>query len=195
MSWLIATLRDYGLFGSMPLAAAATALYAAIRVSCLKASRKPRAAVSAEIARGLLVWYLVTLFVLVWFPELPKLVFGRITPREFADMTFLPGEYANNGRFLSLLRGDFSVLGDDELVGNIVLFLPYGVLLAAAFRRLPWWAVDLTGLGTTLLIELIQPFLERSFDVDDIIANTLGTVIGCAAAKLILWAVSARKER
>lgn len=178
----------------MPIAAAATAIYAVIRAGYLKISRRPRAAVSAEIARGLLVWYLVTLIVLVWLPKLPKLLYGNLTLEEFAALTFRPGEYGNNGRFLLLLRGDFSVLRDDELIGNIVLFVPYGALLAAAFRKLRWWAVDLIGLGTTLLIELVQPFLERSCDIDDIIANTLGTVIGCAAAKVFIAATERRRR-
>ena len=169
----------------MPIAAATAAIYAVIRFGYLKLSRRPRAALSAEIARGLLVWYLVTLIVLVWLPELPRLIYGKITLGEFASLTFLPGDYASNRRFWSLFGGDLSVLRDEELVGNIVMFVPYGALLAAAFRKLKWWAVDLIGLGTTLLIELVQPFLYRSFDIDDIIANTLGTVIGCLAAKLI----------
>lgn len=194
MSWLYHTLKDYGLFAALPIAAAAAAIYAVIRVIYLKSSRKPRAEMSSEIARGVLVWYLVTLFVIVWFPELPQLIYGKITLKEFAALTFLPGEYGNNRRFLSLLGGNFSVLRDEELVGNIVLFVPYGALLAVAFRRLPWWAADLIGLGTTLTIELVQPFLERSCDLDDIIANTLGAVIGCAAAKLIIKAVSAVKK-
>lgn len=132
--------------------------------------------------------------VLVWFPELPRLIFGEISLEEFAALTFLPGDYANNKRFFALFRGDFSVLGDEELVGNIIMFLPYGVLLSVGFRRLRWWAVDLIGLGTTVVIELVQPFLERSFDLDDIIANTLGTAIGCAAAKLAVT-ISRRKSR
>ena len=194
MSWLYHTLKDYGLFAAVPIAAAAAAIYAVVRVTYLKASHKPRAAMSAEVARGLLVWYLVILIVLVWLPELPRLLFGKITLEEFAALTFLPGEYGNNGRFLLLLGGDFSVLRDEELIGNIVLFVPYGALLAVSFRRLRWWAVGLIGLGTTLLIELVQPLLERSCDLDDIIANTLGTLVGYAAAKLTLKAVSAARK-
>lgn len=185
MSRVLNVLSAYGLFRSMPIAAGAAAVYALIRFAYLKLSRKPRDAVSAEIARGLLVWYLVTLIVLVWLPELPLLIFGRITPGEFAAMTFRPGDFAFNRRFSALFGGDFSVLRDEELIGNIVMFIPYGALLAAAFRGLRWWAVDLIGLGTTLIIELVQPFLYRSFDLDDIIANTLGTVIGCLAVRLI----------
>lgn len=186
MSWIVWTLKAYGLFGALPLALAAAGIYAAARFAYLRCAKKPRGALSAEISRGLLVAYLVVLFIIVWFPELPRLVYGEIRLSEFISLTFARGEYAENFRFLALFKGELWVLKDRELVGNIVMFVPYGALLAASFQTLRWWAVDLIGLGTTVTIELVQPFLERSCDLDDIIANTLGAVIGCGIAKLIL---------
>lgn len=185
MKYVIEMLSAYGFFRAVPLALAATALYAAVRFIYLRALKQPRRGVVTETARALLVWYLVTLVVVVWFPDLPQLVFGRISAAEFSERTFFRGSYISNDRFLRILHGEFYPLYDRELLANIALFVPFGLLLPAAFR-LRWWAVDLTGLGTTLLVELIQPFFGRSCDVDDIIANTLGTVIGCAIAKLVL---------
>lgn len=186
MGWIVGTLKAYGLFGALPLAFAAAGIYAVCRVVYLKSAKKPRAALSAEITRGLLVAYLVVLFIIVWFPELPKLIYGEIPLSEFLALTFARGEYAENFRFFALFKGELCVLKDEELIGNIVMFVPYGILLAASFQKLRWWAVDLIGLGTTMTIELVQPFLERSCDLDDIIANTLGAVIGCGIAKLVL---------
>lgn len=186
MGWIFGLLKNYGLFGAVPIAFTAAGIYAVCRALYLKRTKKPRAAMSSEIARGFLVAYLVVLLVIVWFPELPKLIYGELPLSEFFALTFLPGDYADNRRFLALLQGDFSVLRDEELVGNIVMFVPYGILLALSFQKLRWWAVDLIGLGTTTMIELVQPFLERSCDVDDIIANTVGAVIGCGLAKLVL---------
>ena len=186
MGWIIGTLKAYGLFGALPLATVCAGIYAAARIVYLRCAKKPRGALSAEIARGALVAYLVVLFIIVWFPELPKLVCGEIPLSEFLSLTFARGEYAENFRFFALFKGELSVLRDEELVGNIVMFVPYGILLAVSFQNLRWWAVDLIGLGTTITIELVQPFLERSCDLDDIIANTLGAVIGCGIAKLVL---------
>lgn len=188
-------LKFYGIFDAVPLALAATAIYAVIRIVYLKAGKHPRADVFAETARGLLVWYLTTLVVVVWFPELPRLIFGSLSLADFSAQTFFFGEYANNGRFLSIFSGRFSALRDAELLSNIELFVPYGILLPTAFRRLKWWAADLIALGTTLVIELIQPFLGRTFDVDDIIANALGAVIGCALAKLVITIASRKRKR
>ena len=189
------SLKFYGIFDAVPLALAATVIYAVVRIINLKAGKHQRAGVPAEIARGLLVWYLMTLVVVVWFSELPRLVFGKITFAVFAESTFFWGEFANSGRFLSIFSGQFSFLRDAELLANIELFVPYGLLLPVAFRRLKWWAADLIALGTTLIIELIQPFVGRSFDVDDIIANTLGAVIGCGVAKLGIALASLIKKK
>ena len=190
----LGALKFYGIFDAVPLALAATAIYAVIRIVYLKAGKHPRADVFAETARGLLVWYLTTLVVVVWFTELPRLIFGNLSLADFSAQTFFFGEYANNGRFLSILSGRWSALRDAELLSNIELFVPYGILLPIAFRRLKWWAVDLIALGTTAVIELIQPFLGRSCDVDDIIANTLGAAVGCALAKLVIAIATRTKD-
>lgn len=186
MSALMEYLGVYGVLGALPLSAIGTAAYCAVRIAYLKLAHKPRERLSIEIARGLLVWYLITLVIVVWLPYLPRLLFGRLSAEDFAAWTFFRGEYVNNGRTLRVLSGHFSALRDDEFVMNIALFVPYGLLLPAAFRKLRWWAADLIALGTTLCVELLQPFFGRVCDVDDIIANTLGAMLGCAITKLLL---------
>lgn len=60
---------------------------------------------------------------------------------------------------------------------NILLFLPFGLLYPLYRPSAGWRRTVLAGLCTTVLIELIQPVVGRSFDVDDIFMNLLGTVI------------------
>lgn len=186
MSALMEYLYTRGVFGALLISAVGAAVYCAVRILYLRLTRKHRGCVSVEIARGLLVWYLVTLVIIVWLEYLPRLVFGRLSAKQFAEWTFFRGTYVNNGRALRALRGDLSAFWNDEFVINIALFIPYGLLLPIAFRKLRWWAADLIALGTTLCIELFQPFFGRVCDLDDIIANTLGAVIGCGIAKLVL---------
>lgn len=64
------------------------------------------------------------------------------------------------------------------LVGNIVMFMPIGFFPALLWRNWKWWKALLTGLCTSAAIELIQFFIGRSTDIDDVILNTTGTIAG-----------------
>lgn len=64
------------------------------------------------------------------------------------------------------------------LLGNIGIFLPMGFLPALLWRSVRWWQVMLLGFFTSGAIECIQFFIGRSTDIDDIILNTAGTVLG-----------------
>lgn len=79
-----------------------------------------------------------------------------------------------------------------QLVMNVALFVPFGMLvrhLTAAGIR---WVVP-AAFAVSLLIEMTQltgvwglyPCSYRLFDVDDLIANTLGAAIGVLAAPLL----------
>lgn len=78
-----------------------------------------------------------------------------------------------------------------QVVLNVIFFIPLGVLL----RHLFGWRVSrciAAGFVTSLVIEVTQltgiwwiyPCAYRVFDVDDLIANTAGAVIGVALAPL-----------
>ncbi|WP_127496711.1 VanZ family protein [Paenibacillus glycanilyticus] len=77
-----------------------------------------------------------------------------------------------------------------NLFGNIVLFIPLGVCLPLLSRSLFHAARSLAAIILILfLVESIQLVTRvGSFDVDDIILNTLGAVIGLAFIKLFMFA-------
>lgn len=92
-------------------------------------------------------------------------------------------------------RGPMGVLADGmlrQVLANIALFIPLGAL-ARYLLGLRARTVILIGFATSLLIELTQltgvwgiyPCPYRLFDVDDLIANTLGTAIGVAVAPVL----------
>ncbi|MCI9400325.1 MAG: VanZ family protein [Lachnospiraceae bacterium] len=67
----------------------------------------------------------------------------------------------------------------EQLLLNIAMFLPYGFLLPCVFtplRKLRWQI--LVVIATTTFIETIQYFIGRSADIDDVIMNTIGGVLG-----------------
>jgi len=66
-----------------------------------------------------------------------------------------------------------------QLAMNIVMFVPYGLLLPIVFRRMRgWWKTGLTALASTVLIETTQYFIGRSADIDDVIMNLAGGLLG-----------------
>lgn len=71
---------------------------------------------------------------------------------------------------------------------NIAMFVPLGVFLPLAakpFRR--WYRMLAAGAGTSLIIEAIQYLLGRGqADVDDLICNTLGAMLGYCLCMLFV---------
>ncbi|GAA4013001.1 hypothetical protein GCM10022247_39520 [Allokutzneria multivorans] len=90
------------------------------------------------------------------------------------------------------LRGLLVNPAVQQVVFNVALFAPLGAYLTHYLRRGFGWVV-LAGFGVSLLIELTQwtgnwfvfecPY--RIADVDDLIANTLGTAFGVLLAPLL----------
>jgi glycopeptide antibiotics resistance protein len=81
-----------------------------------------------------------------------------------------------------------------QVVGNVVLFGPYGFLVPLIFLKFDSFKkLIVLGIITSLSIELIQlitsllmGFTYRIADIDDIICNTTGTLIGYCAYKASL---------
>ncbi|MGN0393870.1 MAG: VanZ family protein [Coprococcus sp.] len=67
-----------------------------------------------------------------------------------------------------------------NLVGNVVAFMPFGMLIRwARNKKTNAWIALLYSFSFTLLIEIIQYITMLGvFDVDDIIMNTAGGMIG-----------------
>ena len=90
-----------------------------------------------------------------------------------------PSHYDFNSTLLAMLRGEHTIYrwGVTMLIANVLLFVPLGFLLPILWRQ-AWWQTLLTALAATLCIELIQPFFDRSFDIDDIFLNFAGGATG-----------------
>jgi glycopeptide antibiotics resistance protein len=77
-----------------------------------------------------------------------------------------------------------------EFTANIVMFVPFGVLVRLASVRLRWWMILALGFLTTVTIELTQSTLPSRYStVSDVVANTLGTAVGLG----LTWAVVRRR--
>jgi glycopeptide antibiotics resistance protein len=77
---------------------------------------------------------------------------------------------------------DYEALWEAKLnvIGNITMFMPIGIVWPAVFRKLGTHGKVLAaGAGFSLVIEILQlPFFDRVSDVDDLILNSLGFALG-----------------
>ena len=62
---------------------------------------------------------------------------------------------------------------------NVSLFLPFGSLFPFIYKKATLAKVTLIGLSLSLVVEIAQIFIHcRDCDIDDLLCNVLGTVIG-----------------
>jgi glycopeptide antibiotics resistance protein len=81
---------------------------------------------------------------------------------------------------LPYLRGYPTWIGAiGNLLGNIIPFMPLGFLLPLLYRPISWKGVLGIAVAFSLCIEILQLVLRvGTFDVDDILLNTLGVMLG-----------------
>lgn len=73
-----------------------------------------------------------------------------------------------------------------SFIGNIVMFIPIGILLPLIYK-IDYKKTIIIGFSISLFIEIMQfIFLERETDIDDLILNTLGVMIGLIMLKYII---------
>ncbi len=66
-----------------------------------------------------------------------------------------------------------------NFLGNIILFVPIGTLVPVVTGWKKICRTAITSIGFSLLIEIIQLITSRGcFDPDDVVLNSLGTIIG-----------------
>ena len=75
----------------------------------------------------------------------------------------------------------------EQIILNIILYIPLGYLIHCAFPKIRWWQILLYGFGLSLMTEIVQYVFRLGWrDIDDLIRNTLGTIIGIGLYQLYL---------
>ena len=123
---------------------------------------------SKTAATAVVIFYLVAVFSVVGIPTVTS---WHVDPAfnliPIIDIVNSPLDYIRN------------------TVLNIILFVPFGFLLATLWKEYrSLRTVALAGLTLSILIEVLQIFTFRLTDVDDLITNTAGAVLGFYIAKL-----------
>lgn len=141
----------------------------AIRNRCLDLKRE---------AWLLLVYICIAVVVRFTFCPFGK-VDGKIQPLQFDWERIFP-LWINFVPFVYLF--DYPSMKEAllNLIGNIAMFMPLGVIWPAVFRKLDaHWKVAAAGVGMSLCIEVLQlPFFGRSTDIDDLLLNSAGYLLG-----------------
>ena len=126
----------------------------------------------------LLVYICIVVVVRFTFCPFGK-VDGKIQPLLFDPEKVFP-LWVNFKPFIYLF--DYPTMREAllNLIGNTAMFLPLGIVWPGVFKKLSTHGkVILAGVGVSLTIEVLQlPFFGRSTDIDDLILNTLGFLMG-----------------
>ena len=114
-----------------------------------------------EVFRLLFIAYLLLFFRLVTSQDLNTYTGTNLIP------------------FKEILRYDVGTLNfHKQVLGNILLFIPFGYFVSCYCKIKRLGPIVLVTFLSSLIIEVVQHFIGRSFDVDDIILNVVGGVIG-----------------
>ena len=76
-------------------------------------------------------------------------------------------------------RDQLGMLTFTNLAGNVLVFVPFGFLAAMSSRKRSFIRTSLDGFLLSLMVETFQLLtMVGSFDVDDLILNTFGVMLG-----------------
>ena len=157
---------------SWPIITIVLSVLLIIRIAYFKNSKK-KFILHKEVVLLFFVAYVLILFQLVTY-----------SGNEYIGMNLVP--------FKEILRYD---IGTDaffrQVIGNIFLFMPFGFFVTYYVNIKKISTMFLMTVGVSLVIEVVQYFIGRSFDIDDIILNVTGGILGF----MVYVALDAIKER
>lgn len=126
------------------------------------------------------IWTVACLFLMLYITVLGRLGVHNDEAYRYNFMPFWSIAHYREGYVETLY----------EKVNNVILFVPFGVLLAG-FRRFHCFRksceVLLVGMGASICIELLQLITRTGMcETDDVICNTFGTMIGFVGLNVLL---------
>jgi glycopeptide antibiotics resistance protein len=115
----------------------------------------------------------------VVFKAIPVIRIGHLRLR-FAGTHTGPGNIVPFRSIVPLLSGRGNqLIAMVNLFGNIIPFMPIGLLAPLVVRSFSWQKALVLGVGTGLTFEVMElVFRVGIFDVDDVILNAFGVMLG-----------------
>lgn len=142
------------------------------------------------ISIGVLIAYITILIKVMVFKDIPTIRIGQLM-LNFAGTD--AGHAPNFVPFKTIVPYLFGykglIIAGVNLIGNVVLLVPVGFLMPFVYRQITWQKSLAIAIASGLSIEVMQTVLRVGiFDIDDVILNALGVMIGyCAFVVFAKW--------
>lgn len=159
MTTLITAIKDV-LYDTWPMIALSCVVLIAIRLTYL-IKNKQRIVFSSEMMMLTFIVYILCLFQIVTSQDVSSVhgvnvtLFKELTRYQIGTKLF----YRN-------------------IIGNIIMFIPFGFFTSYYLKLNKKRVIFYLTLVVSIVIELIQLKIGRAFDVDDIILNMVGSLLG-----------------
>ena len=169
-------------FQAVPITCVIGIIYVIIRVVIIKRN-KLRVEWLQEIMKLLFVCYLTGLISLVILPANFWLsFFDGVFLCWWEEMLpiFSFGGFNLVPSFIKVLSDELTIGSwvKTMLIGNVAMFLPLGFFLPFVTERVNRKNIFVVSIAVPLAVELLQIIFGRSFDIDDLICNFIGIIVG-----------------
>lgn len=107
--------------------------------------------------------------------------------------------HSPDGRAIRMFEWDYNFIPyfftrlNSEIIGNITLFMPFGILYPLSKPGVTWKRSLLSAFLCILGIEILQPVFGRAFDVNDICLNMIG--VGVSTLLFFVCAKALRNRK
>ena len=142
--------------------------------------------IKLKVLKNIFLAYMIFLvYVMVVYQR--QIDFSWIVTGGFTRLNFLMSDmtnfqlFATVNRYLAVLdRPSGFGLFLYNIIGNMVILIPFGYLLPIVNKAVrKWWIFFLVALAFILMMEMMQYFsMSGTLDVDDVMLNMIGALIG-----------------
>jgi glycopeptide antibiotics resistance protein len=143
----------------------------------------------------ILTAYAAILIKVMIFKDIPTVRIGQLMLNFGGTYEINPANFIPFTTIVPYLLGHKGlIIAGVNLLGNIVPLVPLGFLLPLVYPNITWKKSLALGIVTCLSIEILQTVLRVGiFDIDDVILNVIGVMIGYFAFVILAKWIRAKK--
>lgn len=154
------------IFNIWPMIIIMTVILSSIRITSIIKNKEKFILYDELLKLGFLI-YIISLFYVVTFQDV-----------SWSTSNFIPFKEMFRYRI-------FSTMFFKNVIGNMIMFLPYGFFISYILKLDKKKIVLILSLLISITIEVTQLIIGRVFDVDDILLNVVGGLLGYFIYRII----------